>query len=121
MLLLEGRCLVTKSAIKLLIVYQVLDALLTYWGIKTLGHGINIEGNPLIRQLMSHIGVIMTLVLVKSIVILYLSSFLRIDKHPIVSKLLIFIICAFYTFVVGTWLLLFVTHILGISSSIFAL
>ena len=50
---------------------QVLDGILTYLGVKTF-NGINAEGNPLVRKLMEHLGVVEALILIKLIAFLAL-------------------------------------------------
>lgn len=83
----------------LCILLQVLDGIFTGYAATQSSLGINVEGNPLVKELMLLLGIFPALFLVKSLAIAFLLCLKRIETG-IVVPLIVF---GFYTPVVATW------------------
>lgn len=73
------------NLIKINIVLQIFDGILTYLGVKRFG--INGEGNPLIHILMLNMGAVLALVTVKALAILSLIAVnSKVESNTIVKR-----------------------------------
>ena len=73
------------NLIKINIVLQIFDGILTYLGIKRFG--IDGEGNPLVHILMVHMGTVLALVTVKTLAILSLIAVnSKVESNTIVKR-----------------------------------
>lgn len=88
-----------KFLIFVCILLQVLDGLFTGYGIFNSKLGVDAEGNPLVKYVISLIGVVPALVLIKSLAIVVI---LHMRKLKNCFSTLVFI-ASLYTFVVATW------------------
>ncbi len=81
---------------------QVLDGILTYIGVSTL-NSLNAEGNPLVRKLMEHLGVVDALVTIKLIALLALFILWK-QKHNdevILKRILLPLNCLYILSAIG--------------------
>lgn len=87
----------------LLLVLQIFDGLFTYIGVST--HGIDIEGNPLIKIIIYYLTPLYGLILVKGLAVFLLALAIK-EVNRIYSKRLLFFIIflnSLYLFAVYTW------------------
>jgi hypothetical protein len=90
------------------LVTQMLDGWLTYRGVRDLGIGIDIEGNPLIALAMSALGVRAALILAKTF-----TSLCGIMLHTHRWHRALAILTAIYVVAaIGPWILLLYTNVI---------
>lgn len=78
--------------VKIHAIFQILDGLLTYWGVSRFG--IDAEGNPVLHRMMHEIGEAPTLLLTKGL-ILFLLYQIR-NNQSIKFEIWLFLINCFY-------------------------
>lgn len=86
-----------------LISLQIADAVLTCWGVNTFG--IRAEGNPIIRYLISLIGVELALTLAKIVAVVCIYFLAKVKANNILLFL-----SGLYTSVVLMWLISYFQH-----------
>ena len=98
------------NLIKINIVLQIFDGILTYLGVKRFG--IDGEGNPLIHMLMLNVGVVLALVLVKSFAITSLIAVnSKVESNTILKRGLKLSIWFYLLFAILPWsIILYITE-----------
>ena len=90
------------------LIVQILDGYLTYRGIRDLGLGVEIEGNPLVAVAIGAFGVRVALVLVKTFASLC-GIFLHTRRyHRVLAALTAFYVVA----AIGPWVVLLYTNLI---------
>ncbi|MCS6893755.1 MAG: DUF5658 family protein [Deltaproteobacteria bacterium] len=81
-----------------LVLLQILDGFLTFWGVSTFG--LQMEGNPLLKFLMTHWGISFTLFVVKAVAIVAIVLLYFVDlkndfvKNGMWSLTFFYLLCA---------------------------
>lgn len=88
---------------------QVLDGVLTYRGVRDLGLGVDIEGNPLIAFAMTALGVRVALILAKTFTSL-LGFVLHTHRY---HRVLAILTAVYVVAAIGPWMLLLYTNLLA--------
>ena len=97
------------------IILQILDGLLTFWGVNFLGYGTAIEGNPFVSYLMNTFGVFNGLLIAKLFgIIMIISLHFLFQINDKVKRLFwaYIFVTLIYTYVVGDWIYTFINFIL---------
>jgi hypothetical protein len=89
------------------IILQVIDGLFTYAGVRCLGIGMEVEGNPLIKSLMYAIGPGTALVAVKGLAIVTLLYVKRASRELVMLGKLISRINLLYMLSAALWAYVF--------------
>lgn len=98
----------SDAVIAAFLAVQVLDGYLTFRGIRDLGLGVEIEGNPLVALAIGALGVRLALILVKAIASL-LGVFLHARRyHRVLAALTALYVVA----AIGPWIVLLYTNLI---------
>lgn len=108
--------IITRSFLVYLILLQVLDGLLTYWGVVYTGYGPQIEGNPLLQYLIIQFGPGIALFSVKCFAIVLLLVWYKHFKktNSYFCKISCLILSIIYSIVVVLWLYIFIKYYVSI-------
>jgi hypothetical protein len=90
------------------LVVQILDGYFTYRGIRDLGLGVEIEGNPLVALAIGAFGVRIALVLVKTVATL-LGIFLHTRRY---HRVLAILTALYVVAAIGPWVVLLYTNLI---------
>jgi hypothetical protein len=89
-------------AFYLLLLFQVLDAVLTYVGVMSFGTGM--EGNPMIRVLMDAVGPFAGILIVKSLAVVFIICLWNLrDKVRWISKATVLLSIYYLFFAILPW------------------
>jgi len=97
------------------VLLQILDGCLTYYSINNLGFGLDVEGNPIVKNVMIFLGAEIGMIIVKllgclGIYALYM-AFLSTDKKlKRTSFRIILLLNLLYFFVVAEWVCTIIIH-----------
>lgn len=99
-----------KYLLYILILLQILDGILTYYGLQFFNFNLKYEGNPLLRNMMKSYGVLNSLIIVKTIGILFCSYFLIFKKQLVnltnkyfINSLCVITILIYFIFSILAW------------------
>jgi hypothetical protein len=100
----------TEKKLKILLILlgilQILDGALTYYGVVTFG-SLEIEGNPLIKYLMSKLGPAPALISAKTLACLLVYMLYRLVdcSQSLITTLGIYLVTIAYLFTVIVWII----------------
>lgn len=89
------------------ILLQILDGILTYIGVSALSHGIDAEGNPIVKFLMRNLGPGTALLLVKGFAVSIIFYLRNASSHLVMLKVALYTVNLLYLISAVLWIYVF--------------